>query len=79
MLRAAPADWTMLNSCESCCTGSNRFDKVRMKNVTVPIVSSPVWTHQPPMPTAMAVVSRPASSMTGRYQAEIFTDRMCAS
>ena len=50
-----------------------------MKKVTVPTVSSPVCTHQPPMPTAMAVVSSPASSMTGRYQAEIFTERMWAS
>ena len=32
-----------------------------------------------PIPTAAAVVPRPASSMTGRYQAEIFTDRMWAS
>ena len=36
-------------------------------------------THHPPTPTAIAVVSRPASSMIGRYQAEIFTERMWAA
>ena len=50
-----------------------------MKNVTVPMVSSPVCTHHPPTPIAIAVVTKPASSMTGRYQAEIFTERMWAS
>src|SRR5687767_10773227 len=62
LLRAAPADWTMLNSWESCCTGSKRFERVSTKKVTVPTVRSPVWTHQPPTPTAVAVVSWPACS-----------------
>ena len=50
-----------------------------MKNVTVPMVRASVCTHQPPTPTAIAVVSSPENSMTGRYQAEIFTERMWAS
>ena len=75
----APADWTMLNSWLSCCTGSNRLDSVRTKNATVPTVRRPSWTHQPPMPSARAVVPHPASSITGRYQAEIFTERMWLS
>ena len=79
LLRPAPADWTVLNSCESCCTGSNRFDSVSRKKVTTPIVIASVWTIQPPMPTAIAVVNTPANSMIGRYQAEIRTESMWAS
>ena len=60
--RPAPADWTRLNSWLSCCTGSNRLDSVSTKKATVPTVSMPSCTHQPPTPRATAVVApgRPA-------------------
>ena len=69
----------MLNIWLSCWTGSNRFDSVSTKNATVPIVSMSSCTHHPPMPSARAVVPQPASSITGRYQAEMRTERMWLS
>ena len=75
----APADCTMLNSWLSWFSGSNRFDSVSTKNVTVPSVIWPSCTSQPPTASVAAVVSTPAPSMTGRYQAEIRTESMWAS
>ncbi len=69
----------MLNSWLSCCTGSNRLERVSTKKVTVPMVTVPWLTSQPPTPTTAAVVPMPANSMTGRYQACTFTDCMWAS
>lgn len=79
MLRAAPDDCTVLNSWESCWTGSNRLERVSTKKATVPTVSDPSATRWPPSPTTRAVQASEAPSITGRYQACNFTERMWAS
>ena len=80
LARPAPADCTMLNSWLSWFSGSNRFESVSTKNVTVPSVTvAPSATSHPPTASVAAVVRTPAPSITGTYQADTFTEAMWAS
>ena len=78
LLSPAPADCSVLNNWLSCWIGSNRLPKVSTKNAIVPSVTTPSIVIHPPMPTTNAVVPSPASSITGRYQAWMNTESMCA-
>ncbi len=79
LVEPAPADCTVLNNCDSCCTGSNKFDSSRMKAAITPIESLPRWTSHPPTPITAAEAAMPQNSTSPKYQVETRTECMWAS
>ncbi len=79
MCSAAPDDCTLLNSCDSCATGSNTLDSSSTKAATVPTETVPWWTSQPPTPTTAPVAATPIHSTRPKYQTDTRTEVMWAS
>ncbi len=76
---AAADDCTVLYNCDSCWTGSNNWASSRTAAITVPIVMSPRFTNQPPMPMTSAVAKIPQPSTSPKYHVETLTLCTCES
>ena len=68
--RAAADDCTVLYSCDNCWTGSNNWASNNTNATTVPMVTSPRPTSQPPIPIANPVEKMPSASTSPKYQVD---------